>query len=278
MFAFKDEEVQTLTRLGLTFCQARVYLALVRSGIATAKTISKVSKVAREDVYRIMPMLQKLGLVEKAITSPSMFKAIPIQDGLSILLERRIEETSELQAKTKEVLQNLMEKNTKTTLQEEEPQFFLIPEKTPLFLKIRELADKAQTSIDIACTWQRVKSVVLDEGEYWTKIMEKGVKIRVITEKPQDENQLPEIVQFIKKNPSYKLRYILTPVPVVLMMYDKKQVIFCTSRTTDDPTRTPSIWSNNPSLLALAQTYFEKMWKKSLEKQIRRTLIVTSPS
>jgi sugar-specific transcriptional regulator TrmB len=62
--AFQDEEVQTLTCLGLTLCQARVYLALARSGMSTAKTISKVSKVTREDIYRIMPTLQKLGLVE----------------------------------------------------------------------------------------------------------------------------------------------------------------------------------------------------------------------
>ena len=35
-----QEEVKTLTSLGLTLCQAKVYISLIRIGTSTAKTIS----------------------------------------------------------------------------------------------------------------------------------------------------------------------------------------------------------------------------------------------
>jgi CRP-like cAMP-binding protein len=77
----RDECVQTLTLLGLSFNQARVYIALAQSPMSNAQSISMVSKVAREHVYRTMNSLQKLGLVEKIITIPTKYKAIPIHDG-----------------------------------------------------------------------------------------------------------------------------------------------------------------------------------------------------
>ena len=40
---FKDEEIQILKGLGLTFCEAKVYLALVKLGASPVKSISKVS-------------------------------------------------------------------------------------------------------------------------------------------------------------------------------------------------------------------------------------------
>ncbi|MCW4047841.1 MAG: hypothetical protein NWE99_09855 [Candidatus Bathyarchaeota archaeon] len=60
-----DECVQTLMGLGLTLLQAKTYLALATLGKADVKMISKASNVARQDIYRVMPVLQKLGLGKK---------------------------------------------------------------------------------------------------------------------------------------------------------------------------------------------------------------------
>jgi len=63
-----SREVQTLIDLGLTDLQARVYLSLYQKGPSEALTISKVTKVARSDVYRTMEGLQRIGLIEKEIS------------------------------------------------------------------------------------------------------------------------------------------------------------------------------------------------------------------
>ena len=84
--ASQDEITQVLTDLGLTHSQARIYFALSRSGASTAKTISTISRVAREHVYEVLPQLQDLGLVEKIIDVPSKFRALPIEEGLYLSL------------------------------------------------------------------------------------------------------------------------------------------------------------------------------------------------
>ena len=61
----KDECAKILMDLGLTLLQAKAYLALSQLGKATVKTISKTANVARQDVYRVMLALEKLGLAEK---------------------------------------------------------------------------------------------------------------------------------------------------------------------------------------------------------------------
>lgn len=61
--------------LGLTSLQAKIYLALAQTGNATIRNIAKNSKIARQDVYRIMPSLQKLGLAEQIVVSPTMYKS-----------------------------------------------------------------------------------------------------------------------------------------------------------------------------------------------------------
>jgi len=119
MLNVKDEAVQTLMGLELTFCQAKVYLALVPNGSCTAKTISRISKVTRQDIYRLMPQLQKLGLVQKTLSIPTEWKATPIDDGLAILLERKKKQLSEIQEKTTNLLSNFRKHNKRTERKEE---------------------------------------------------------------------------------------------------------------------------------------------------------------
>ncbi|MEM4733518.1 MAG: helix-turn-helix domain-containing protein, partial [Candidatus Bathyarchaeia archaeon] len=79
---YHKEDVQTITKLGLTTSQVKVYLSLLQQKKATAKTISNFSKIARQEVYRVLSDLYEKGLVEKIIAKPTEFKAVPIEDCL----------------------------------------------------------------------------------------------------------------------------------------------------------------------------------------------------
>ena len=253
-----------MTHLGLTSVQARVYIALAQSGISTIKTISKVSGVARQDIYRIMSVLQKLGIVEKIIAAPTMFRAIPIKDALSILLERRTKETSELQAKTKELLKKFKKINAITIAPQEETQFILVPEKEALILRLKQAMMTAQRSIDVTITWKRFPQVLLLLVKELRKALKRGVKIRFIAEKTEYENSWPEIVQAFTRNPSFKIRFVPNPPNTVFGIYDEKEV-FITTSTAGYAAEYPALWSNNPSLISAMHDLFEIMWSTSLE-------------
>jgi sugar-specific transcriptional regulator TrmB len=90
-----DEHVETLVKLGLTSLQARIYLTVLTLQKANVGKISNTAEIARPDVYRVLPTLEKLGLVRKVLASPIMFEPTPLKDACTLLLQRKKEEYSE---------------------------------------------------------------------------------------------------------------------------------------------------------------------------------------
>jgi sugar-specific transcriptional regulator TrmB len=263
----KDEETRVLKRLGLTITQARTYLALCRTGASTPKTISTESQIARQDIYRILAELQEIGLIEKAITTKTMFKALPLQDALLMLLERRVKETSELQAEARELLSHFEENHSKAALKQEEAQFVLVSEKEWTLKKRKEVIETAQTSIDVVTPWKRYLPARLAYTEENKKAVERGVKIRFITERPDDAISLghaKEITQVFGENPSVEVRYSRTPIITAVAMWDNKEVLVFTAPKAALG-KSPALCSSNPSLVHLVQNYFEMMWSAALD-------------
>ena len=91
-----EENAENLSGFGLTPTQAKVYLAIAQLGLASVSEVSKVAQVRREDVYRIMPKLEKIGLIEKILNKPTKmrifldlgsFKTESIVKAISLLLK-----------------------------------------------------------------------------------------------------------------------------------------------------------------------------------------------
>jgi sugar-specific transcriptional regulator TrmB len=94
-----DETIYLLMDLGLTCSQAKAYLALTVLKKAEAKKIARVSCIARQDIYRIMPELERIGLVEKLIATPVLYGAIPLYEGALKLHEKKTSHALMLQEK-----------------------------------------------------------------------------------------------------------------------------------------------------------------------------------
>ena len=110
-------DVEVLTDLGLTSTQARVYLALCKFGMLDTKQIAKCALISRQDVYRILQSLEKLGLVEKTISRPVRYKAVPADKGLPPLLKRKKKETVKLEIDFQVLLKNF-KKNSRAKLKD----------------------------------------------------------------------------------------------------------------------------------------------------------------
>jgi sugar-specific transcriptional regulator TrmB len=257
----QDDHIQTLMILGLSLLQAKLYLNLAKLGKANAQTIAKASNVARQDIYRIMPKLQKLGLAEKIIAKPTIYKATPIKEGLSILLQNRKKEYAELQEKATLLINNFHADNAKIDLQEENADFMITSEAT-LFLKMhKSLHQKAQTSIDATLPLVSASSPKFIEGlSHPKEAIRRGVKIRSIIQKTPKE-LIPRELQVLVKNPSFEIRYLATPILFGMHIYDKKEVTIAVSGKNG----LPSLWSNSPSVVQLAVSYFDELWNKAEE-------------
>ena len=93
----QESDIETLHRLGLTVLEAKVYSSLITREGAEAKTIARSLNIAKCEVYRAISSLEKTGLIEKKLTIPSVYKAIPIREASRILLDKKTAEYNKLQ-------------------------------------------------------------------------------------------------------------------------------------------------------------------------------------
>ncbi len=174
-------------------------------------------------------------------------------------------EISEAQKKATSLLQKFKKKNAheKAQLQEEDSQFILISEKG-VIKRVRRNIENIRTSLDVITTLDRFKPRIFNFYEVGKKALERGVKFRLIINKPDDENSLTQIAKAVPKNPLFDLRCINTPPVATITIYDKKEVIIATLATAA-VNEAPILMSNNPSLLAIVQSYFETLWLTAME-------------
>jgi sugar-specific transcriptional regulator TrmB len=87
----------------LTEYQARVYLALLEFGVATASQIPSASKVPRTKIYGIMRQLHEKGLVQIIPETPLKYRAVPFKQFLEKRIKDMREEASELETKLEDM-------------------------------------------------------------------------------------------------------------------------------------------------------------------------------
>jgi sugar-specific transcriptional regulator TrmB len=257
----EDERAQVLVDLGLTFLQAKVYLALSQTGEAKIETISKTSNTARQDIYRIMPTLQKLGLAEKMLAKPTMYKATPIKEGYYLLLQNKTREHIDLQKKTIALIKKSHEDNAEQRFQEEETRFVVTSSETLLFRRFAEREKTVLTSINAVSGWESLKSTLFNRFHDFEGALERGVKIRIITENYEDDRSMQKIIQTLTSKPLFRIRYLSTPLPVKTVIHDETEANMCIAISADCDV--PSLWSNNPQFVKVMTTYFEGLWNKA---------------
>ena len=127
-------------------------------GSATAKQLSEESKIAKPDIYRIIPTLQKQGMVETLMSRPASFKAIPANQSLHTLLKHKAAEQSELSKKTEALLSGLEKNHAKIETNQVSIDFAIIPGKEVIIQKLKESLLKAQISLCVVTSKNQVFS------------------------------------------------------------------------------------------------------------------------
>jgi sugar-specific transcriptional regulator TrmB len=257
---------QVLIDLGLTQVEARVYLTLVKSGPSRISAISKTSKVARPEIYRNLSKLQELGLVEKIIKRPLEYRAIPIDEGVSLLLKTKTNQYKRVRAESRLLLNTAKRDRAKIEKENiETPQFVLIPEGRAIN-RINTAIEKAQLSIDLVVSWKRFsRGMVSTFAESVENAWSRKVKTRFIVESPAKSKTAKQLIQFCREKPFCQIRFIPSYPETIFGIYDKKEIFVVVRSKTDLPD-SPDLWSNNRNLIALAECHFEILWLTAMEE------------
>jgi sugar-specific transcriptional regulator TrmB len=263
---FQQSDMQILVDLGLTLLQAKVYLALARSEPTNAITISQLAKVARPDVYRTLSKLHNLGLVEEIIEAPRRYKAIPMTRGLAFLLKRKTEEHDMLRKKTERLLRTFQKEDTSQKIRVGSGTFVLIPKKERIVNRIKRAIDDSQETVDLVLSLKRFMfGITVAFAESTERAWDRGVKFRIIVEKPEAANTAEMVTEFCGKSPCCNIRFLPGRPKTVIGIYDSNEAFLIVSPG-EGLFDSPALWSNNLSLLTVVQDYFNIMWLTAMEK------------
>jgi sugar-specific transcriptional regulator TrmB len=263
------ENIQILIDLGLHSSEAKVYLTLDKIGLERAGVIAENAQVSRPDVYRALSNLHELGLVEKIIGNPMMFKSITIKQGVSILLKQKAKKYSELQLRSADLIKTYDDRINHHNLNVRKSKLVLVPSKQALIKRLKEAIDYTQKSIDVFTSCKRLKfscHCLFDElVEAW----ERGVRGRAIINKTCEP--MFDYQNTCWRKPYADIKYIDSFPKTVMAIYDSKEV-FIFLENEADLTESSALWTDNSSLVSLSQYGFNSCWKKAKEKFAMETI------
>jgi len=257
--------IKTLMKLGLTQVQATVYLTNSQLGKADVTRISKLSDIARSDVYRVIPALEKKGLLEKTLGTPIMYKALPLKEGFLKLLQQKTEENDMLKIQTDELVKKIQNTKIEAKLETEESEFIIISEINLLSKHFEDQLKAGLSKEKFIVTAPLFKKLLINDYEKFKILLERGVKIYILTEKGTDDDpNVQSKIRELKKNQLFKLKYT-KKVPACFAIINDRSVI-CQISAAE---LLPNLWSNNPQILKIFSGYFQLLWNKTLKGPLR---------
>jgi sugar-specific transcriptional regulator TrmB len=256
-----DENTDLLLGLGLTLNQAKIYLAILKLEKTTVGQVAKFSKVRREDVYRILPTLEKMGLIERLMGKPTEVRATPISDALSFLVAEEKNKTDERLSTMRSKVQTLSLKDWKQPLLGAESIYILIAEKKAILAKTSELINNSEKEVALIADKVRIAQVLAHFSGEHKHAIKKGAQIRLIFEGESPDILLKEKVKKLIGSASVSFKFHRESLNHFIMSDDKEALI--TTSKESGLGESPSLWTNNCNLIGVLRTSFESDWKKA---------------
>jgi len=256
-----DENTDLLLGLGLSLNQAKVYLAILKLEKTTAGQVAKFSKVRREDVYRILPSLEKMGLIERFMSKPMEIRATPISDALSFLVSEEKSKFDERLKNMRITVQKLSLNDWKLPLPEKESLYILIAEKKAILAKTSGLIRNSKKEVALIADKVRIIPILSQFSDECKRAIKKGAQIRLIFEGVNTDILLEEKVKKILNGASVHIKFHHEPLNHFIMSDDEEALI--TNSKESGLGESPSLWTNNSNLIGVLRTGFESDWKNA---------------
>jgi len=240
----------------LNLYEAKVWLALLSKGIASAGEISEISKVPRSRTYDVLESLEKKGFVLVKLGKPAKYlgiKPIMVLERMKNSIKSDAEEKMVRLSNIKETyeykeLEKLHNEGSNPIKKEE---FSLaLKGKSNISSYLREILENSTTEVILCLDAFEMKNK-LKLFEQTIKILKKNkIEIKIALNGPD------KIISEIKK--SLNLKIIKTKIQAKFFIIDKKEILFYISRKDSEDS---AVWINSEFFV----NAFSELFDKSVE-------------
>jgi len=266
-----DDIVAKLETFGFTINQAKVYLSIVQSGKTRVGTISKNTQLHRQDIYKLLPKLERLGLITKTIDKPFMIESVPIEKALGNVISKERDEANQRISSLEKNLNDLIKAIQKQPEIKEEARFILLSTDEAIRNKGKLLFRKPRKHFHIVITMEHILKPGLHHfRDFLQEISDSNAKLRLMIVGFDDMNIVHETLEkAVPKTLQIQAKHIRKSVCANFQIIDSKEAWVSTQQKTElgYPCM---LWTNDQNILDVYRDHFSKTWNNPKAKTIYR--------
>jgi sugar-specific transcriptional regulator TrmB len=260
----QEDLVVKLENFGFTVNQAKVYLSIVQSGTTRVGRISKNTQLHRQDIYKLLPKLEKMGLITKTIDKPFKIEAVPIEKALDGLVskekKRAQERISRLENNLKDVVNELHEQPRIN----EETRFALLTTDEAVRNRGHLTFKKIKKECLIVSNVESINSpAMLYFRDFIQTVADNKAKTRLIVVTSDDDNKVKQTVEkIVPSMGQFVAKSIRKATCKNYQIIDNKEVWIATQQKTG--TGFPCVlWTNDQNIIDVYKENFKKAWNRA---------------
>lgn len=272
-----EELVRSVARFGLTDREARLYLALVRKGRASARELAHEAGVDRVLGYRMLDALRARGVVETTAERPRRYAAVPPR----ALFERSLRERAASLAQDETLAGTLAESLPLLVreLNDSAPRFQVLQGTPAIFAYLREMLRRAQEEVCAMVTHRALRGSV-DYGlpVELPRLLRGGGRFRLIVESdPRVRRLVQRFAGISVRHPLAELRQ-LSPQPTRLTIVDRAEaMLFLVPEARSGQLEELAVWTDNPAFVLGQLHYFNVVWEGAGSASLRAPRMAVVP-
>ncbi len=267
--SFSEETSAILSEFGLNKTKSRIYIAVNTLGSATVSEVAMLSKVRREEVYRVLSDLERSGVIIGKLETPRRFTALDPKLMIENLIKNKIHalehEIDILNSKKEQLISKLA--NTSFGVYEESSIEALSKLENPE-ARIKQTLLSAKYSILLVSSPDGLIQI-LEDNKKEKNIFLNKISVRLIvgtrddlsTEKTKGEfmpflNQISALSK--KLNILFELKKI-DKIPFKLIIADRKEAIWGAPMVSDQK----FLWTNDMLQVGILKRAFDNLWEEA---------------
>ena len=253
----KENYINILFEVGLSFSEAKVYLALLEKGISQVGEIVKLSGVPQQKIYYVLQKLLNRGLCSLIPGKVKKYKAENPSIGIGNFIDKTQKQMDILQVMVTDLERQYQRgKKENNNLQRIE----IIQNSTQIVEKVLSFEQSAKEEV---LSFNRAPYAMVNRNVEETKGLKKGIKYRVIYEVDEVKRlvDLLAIDMYIKAGEEVK---IVTELPLKMMIFDSRILMFAIEDDIIPGTSFSIAIIQRSNLVKGMKELFEVYWQKAM--------------
>jgi sugar-specific transcriptional regulator TrmB len=263
----QEDLIARLEKFGFTTNQAKTYLNIVESGKTKVGRIAAKTHLCRQDIYKLLPKLEKMGLITISIDKPCMIEAVPIEKALDNLVSKEREKVNLRFSYLENNLIEIINSIQKQPVNKEDTRFSLLNADEAIKNKEHLTFRKIKKEFLLVTSIERIEMKSRHFRDLLQATAGNKIKTRLIIFAKDDSETLKRSIEKIAPSTGQFIAKSIKKVPCTnYQIIDNKEIWIGTQQKTENGSQC-MLWTNDQNMIHIYRDNFKRIWNQA------RTLI-----